>query len=201
MKRTVFTAFITSSLIITVLPFSVFAHVVVTPSDARIGEEVLFSISVPNEKEVAVTQMKLAIPRGVSDVTPTVKDGWDIKTTTVSSTSEEIASITWSNGTIPQGQRQDFTFSAQAPESATKIQWKAYQTYADGTSVAWDQTPSGSDDSDGTQGPYSVTTVTNDLTESSVSEKTPNTVLGLVLSMIALLLSIVSLFIRRKRKN
>jgi hypothetical protein len=52
--------------------------------------------------------------------------------------SEEVKELIWMNGSIPVGQRDDFVFSAQAPADESTLVWKAYQTYADGTVVAWD---------------------------------------------------------------
>lgn len=138
-----------------------YAHVIVTPNQIGVAAETIFSVSVPNEKDVAVTQVKLLIPGGVTDVTPTAKEGWTILTTFDGD--HNISSVTWS-GTIPVGERQDFSFSAQAPGQTTELDWKAYQTYADGSIVHWDQKPAGSDDATGDSGPYSVTKVINDLT-------------------------------------
>ncbi len=175
------------------------AHVIVTPSQTTVGSELTFNISVPNEREVGVSSVKLDIPTGVSEVIPTVKPGWTIQTTTDGSTKDpEVAAITWSDGTIPVGQREDFSFSAQVPAKATNVDWKAYQTYADGTVVHWDQTPAGSDDATGNAGPYSVTKVVNDLTTTPIKTTTLNTTLPLVLSLIAIVLSLGSLLFRKK---
>lgn len=51
--------------------------------------------------------------------------------------------------------KDDFLFGAKAPADATNLQWKAYETYQDGTVVAWDQEPSEAEDNK----PYSVTKV------------------------------------------
>jgi uncharacterized protein YcnI len=200
MKRKFITGILTSSTLIVLLPFVAFAHVIVTPNQAGIGQELTFNVSVPNERSTPVTTLRLVLPSGVTDVIPTSKDGWTITTTSNGSSSDpEVTSIVWSEGSIPIGQRQDFSFSAQVPGTSTTLDWKAYQTYADGTIVHWDQTPAGSDDSIGNAGPYSVTKVSNDLT-SSPSESSPNTTLSVVLSGVALLISVSSLFIRRKKR-
>ncbi len=47
-----------------------------------------------------------------------------------------MSAVTWS-GTIPVGQREDFSFGAQVPGTAMQLDWKAYQTYTDGTVVHW----------------------------------------------------------------
>jgi uncharacterized protein YcnI len=201
MKSKFITGILTSSTLIVLLPLVAFAHVIVTPNQAGIGQELTFNVSVPNERDTVVTNLKLVIPSGVTDVVPTTKDGWTITTTSNGSSSDPgVTSIVWNDGTIPVGQRQDFSFSAQVPGTTTTLDWKAYQTYGDGTIVHWDQTPTGSDDSVGNAGPYSVTKVINDLTSSTTSGSSPNTTLGIVLSIVALVISVSSLFIRRKKR-
>ena len=201
MKRIVMGA-VASIVTVLALPAVAFAHVVVTPNQASIGDRVLFTVSVPNEKEVAVSSIKLNIPSGLQDVQPDVMAGWSIATTTDSS--DNVTSITWT-GTIPVGRRADLEFKAQAPAKAGELDWKAYQTYADGTVVSWDQKPvtNAQDDDSSDTGPYSITGVTDDLssdtpTTSSPSSSTKNT-LALICSIAALALSLGGLFLRRSR--
>jgi len=134
------------------------AHVVVTPSTISPGETTIFRMSVPNERQTIVNQVKLAIPNGVTELSPTVHPGWTI---TTQKSGDNISSVTWSDGQIPAGQRDDFTFSAIAPAEAGALNWRAYETYSDGTLVAWDQAPNGATDDNPqlTSGPYSVTKV------------------------------------------
>jgi uncharacterized protein YcnI len=196
MKKRLLTGIIFSVAALSLIPGAVFAHVVVTPTTAGIGDHVTFSVSVPNEEQVAVTNLKLDIPDGVTDVTPTSKDGWTITTT---KKGDDISEIIWSNGEIPVGQRQDFSFSAQAPAKAGDVDWKAYQTYADGTIVHWDQTPTSSDDATGNAEPYSVTKVSDDLTNPTTVTSSSSNMLPIVLSVVAIILSIGSILIRKRR--
>ncbi len=155
---------VVANLFVLVTPAIAFAHVIVTPSQADVAQELVFTVSVPNERQVPVDSVKLLIPKGVQDVLPTTKDGWTITTTSSSpSQGEQVTSILWT-GNIPVGQRQDFSFGAQVPGYAGELDWKAYQTYDDGTVVHWDQKPAGSDDATGNAGPYSITKVIDDLT-------------------------------------
>lgn len=126
--------------------------------------------------------------------------------------------ITWVGGSIPAGQRDDFVFSAQAPAEKTTLAWKVYQGSEDGNVVSWDKDPAivaaenkamaeqmkkdpGMDMSHIQNGPYSQTQVTQDGATSQVSAKdapvTPasrkTASLALVLSAVALVLSLVSL--------
>ena len=196
MRRLLTGTVITITMILAV-PAVAFAHVIVTPNQAGVGEELVFNVSVPNERGVAVNSVKLDIPNGVSNVTPTVIPGWSINT---DGSTDNVTAITWT-GTIPVGQREDFSFGAQVPANATQLDWKAYQTYADGTVVHWDQKPAGSDDATGNAGPYSVTKVINDLTSSGTTTKSSSTdSLALVFSIAALILSLGSLFLRRSKR-
>jgi len=81
MRRIVIASFLTT-LSVLLVPMAAYAHVVVTPGQANVAEELVFNVSVPNEETVPVTNIKLLIPSGVTDVTPTTKDGWTITTTT-----------------------------------------------------------------------------------------------------------------------
>lgn len=178
------------------VPGIALAHVVVTPAQAGVAEELVFNVSVPNERQSDVTSVRLTLPKGVSDVAPTALAGWTIST---SKSGAEVGSITW-NGDIPVGQRQDFSFSAQMPAAAAELDWRAYQTYADGTVVHWDQKPNGSDDASGNAGPYSVTKVVNDLnTSTSATSSSPRTTLALTLSIVAIAFSALA-FLRTRKK-
>lgn len=195
MKIRLFLASFASIVALTMIPGSAFAHVVVKPAETTVGSFDTYTVSVPNEKEIAVTSVKLNIPKGLSYVTPTTKPEWSID---VEKDGDAAQSITWKDGTIPAGQRQDFTFSAQAPAAAGDITWKAYQTYADGTVVAWDKTPTNSAAEGENSGPFSVTKVTDDTETAAVSSSAPNTTLALVISIVAVVLSAASLFIRKR---
>lgn len=179
-------------------PSLAFAHVVVSPSQANVGERVLFTIGIPNERDVAVNKIKLNIPNDLNSVQPAVAAGWAITTKTDSD--KNVQSITWV-GNIPAGQRADLTFKAQVPAKSSELHWKAYQTYADGITVSWDQTPSKDhgDSEDATTGPYSVTQVIDDLDHpAATSGDDTKATLALYASILALVFSVVSLFIKRK---
>jgi uncharacterized protein YcnI len=188
------------------LPALASAHVIVTPSQAGIGTEQLFNVSSPNEQQTPIVKVTLNIPNGVTAVVPTEKEGWTINTTTSGNGSAAmISSITWGGSQIPVGERTDFGFAAQVPATATNLDWKAYQTYANGTVVHWDQIPAGSDDAAGNAGPFSVTKVVNDLTPATTratTSKNSNTP-TLIVALLALVISVAAVLrptSSRKRK-
>jgi uncharacterized protein YcnI len=196
------------------LPVLASAHVVVKPSETGVGEWQTFNVSVPSEKESPTVSVKLLIPEGLESVAPNVKPGWNVKVVkTGEGESAVVTEIDWTGGSIPGGLRDDFFFSGHVPAEATTLKWKAYQTYGDGTVVAWDANEEdiplndqGERESD-TMGPFSETKVINDLTaapteatqgernndENSRDEEDgpdPWTIVALIMSGVALVLCI-----------
>lgn len=179
-------AFVSSLLL---LSGTAMAHVVVQPSEVGIGKFQTFTIGVPNEKEIPTVALRIVLPSNLNYVTPTSKAGWnaEVKKTGEGETAK-VTEISWSGGVIPEGFREEFSFSAQAPAEKTSLVWKAYQTYEDGTVVAWDQPPAEDGDHESAK-PYSETKVINDITEEVSTESSD----AMNRSNAALALSIVGL--------
>lgn len=137
------------------------AHVTVKPAEVLTAAYQTFTVSVPNEREVSTVSVKILIPEAIQSVTPTQKAGWSIALEKDGEgDAANTTSVTWSGGAITDGTRDDFTFSAKTPDTETELQWKAYQTYADGVVVSWDQkTDAGHDSAAGNKGPFSITNV------------------------------------------
>lgn len=193
MKKAIISGFL-AVLSVILLPAAAFAHVVVTPKEASPAQRVIFNVSVPNEKAIAVTSLKVLIPDAVTSVTPTSKEGWSI--TTAKNVDSEVTSITWT-GNIPAGERQDFSFSAQAPATPTELDWKAYQTYADGSIVHWDQALTNGHESEDA-GPYSITNVTSDTSDTKADSQASSAIWGAyAIAGLALAIS-VGAFLRKK---
>ena len=183
-----------------------FAHVVVKPDEAGIGAYKSFTIGVPSEKENATVGLRLVLPKGLESVTPNVKPGWTIAIKKEGEgENATVTEIVWTGGAIPSGQRDDFMFTAQMPANETTLQWKAYQTYDDGTVVSWDQKPTSDekDDDSASTGPYSETKVINDLkpTAQPVAPKEGTSSTTNMLSLVAILFSITAVAMQlRSRK-
>ena len=189
----------------------VFAHVAVKPDTVGIAATQDFTAIVPNEENDPTIEVRLLIPDGVKEVMPYVKQGW---TASVTKNGDEVTEIDWTGGAIPTGQKDQFSFSAQAPATETTLEWKAYQKYQDGTFVSWDQKvdPKMSDENREKmektgKGPSSETKVINDLSGSSNSTQNTNTTekstknnnLPLYLSIFAIILSATSFLQSRKK--
>lgn len=187
------------------------AHVSVKPNQVNVGAFQTFTTGVPNEKDIPTVGLRLIIPEDLEHVTPNVKPGWVISVKKTGEGEEaKVTEISWTGGSIPAGQRDDFIFSAKAPAAAGYIAWKAYQTYQDGTVVAWDQDPNAPkasvdhDSQEMSSTPYSVTKVVDDLTASSSPvamqpEKNNNSNV-LIFSISALLLSFAAIGLALRKK-
>ncbi len=187
------------------------AHVVIRPAEVLTASFQTFTIGVPNEKEQANTSIKLLIPASLKHVSPTVKPGWDIAIEKEGEgEAAKVTSITWSEGSIPAGFRDDFTFNAQSPAKPQELQWRAYQTYADGQVVAWDlakdKQPKKTDGSPdfSVSGPFSVTSV---VAKADTAAKAPDNTKAqqganraLSMAATALALSLVAIFIATRKK-
>ncbi|HSW66251.1 MAG TPA: DUF1775 domain-containing protein [Bacillota bacterium] len=146
---------------IVLMPAVASAHAVVSPASAQAGERQLFTMSTPNERDNDVVKLKLDVPAGMQEVSPTIAAGWTIATT---QSKGSITSITWDGGLIPPGQRADFTLSAVVPSRTGELHWKVYQTYSDGVVVSWNKPQTTAQDDDNpkaSEGPYSTTTIKN----------------------------------------
>lgn len=181
---------------------SAFAHVVVKPAEVLTAQFQTFTVSVPNEKDNPTTKLKLIVPEGLEYVTPTVKNGWKIKS---EKSKDTVKSITWSDGSIGVDLRDEFTFSAKLPSEATELKWKAYQTYSDGSTVSWDkETDNGHDGSD--TGPFSVTKVVAETdgkaiaTEPSEVKSESVATPALYTAIAGVVISLVAVFIALRRK-
>jgi len=208
MKNSVRTVVATVALFLFALP--TWAHVVVTPSKVGVGSWVTFNVSVPNEKDVTNTQLKLVLPPGLASVSPTVKPGWKI--TIEKDASGNPTVIVWAGGNLPAEFRDDFTFQAQVPATAVDLAWKAYQTYQGGQVVGWDVDPTDPSAKDAEalektgKGPFSITHVVDDLTGDAMkmvpakaeATESPTATIALGVSIVALAVGVVALVRRRK---
>lgn len=204
-----------SMLALTVSP--TFAHVIVYPHQIGIATLQDFTVSVPNEKDNPVVSVRLIIPGGLSSVVPDAIAGWTV--TTKGSGSGDNATVTeidWNGGSIPVGQREEFIFQAQVPPQPATLDWKAYQTYSDGTVVSWDIDPAKMVNlSDAEQdkladkenkGEYSTTQVINDLsgianTNAEITSINNELNWLILLSGGALLLAILGIAIALRKKK
>jgi uncharacterized protein YcnI len=114
------------------------AHVVVSPEEVTAGDYETLTVSVPTEKEVPTTQIRVEVPEGflLSGVQPV--PGWE-------HAFEEdggiVTAVTFSGGEIGPQEFQQFLVQAKAPEEPGGYPWKATQTYENGNVVEWTSPP------------------------------------------------------------
>lgn len=204
-------SFVLAVLVLTSLPSVVFAHVAVKPNQVGVGAFQTFTIGVPNEKGIATTKVRLVIPEGLEHVSPNIKSGWKIDIVhdetdemamaqdPAAHSEHKVKEIIWT-GNIPSGFREDLVFSAKAPAEATTLNWKAYQTYADGSVVSWELTPDMEQPKDAKGnpdyskfGPASSTKVVNDLVQENADNKDDAKQSSNTVAIVALVLSLLSL--------
>jgi uncharacterized protein YcnI len=114
------------------------AHVTVAPEEVAAEDYETLTVTVPTEKEVPTTEVRVEVPDGftVSGVQPV--PGWDYE---FEEDGGLITSVTWSGGEIGPREFQQFLLSAQAPEEPGEYPWRAFQTYEDGSTVEWTGPP------------------------------------------------------------
>lgn len=123
------------------------AHVVVTPRESAAGAEQVYTVRVPTEGTVSSTSVELDIPAGMHVMQVASGDGY---TFDVKKDGNRIVSITWKQEIKPK-EFKLYTFTAHNPQPGA-MQWKAHQTFADGSMRHWVGER-------GTKEPASVTTI------------------------------------------
>jgi len=107
-----------------------------------------------------------------------------------------------------EGFRDELSLSAKLPDTPGSISWKAYQTYADGTVVAWDQSDSSQNhDENKNSGPASVTEVKEATgspianNESSKNSAQANTMSewSLYIAVVAIVVALTAIFFSTRK--
>jgi uncharacterized protein YcnI len=128
MKKHIAAAFMCLALSLAVLD----AHVIVTPRESAAGAEQAYTVRVPNERTVSSMSLELEIPAGMHVAQVASGEGF---TFDVKKEGDRITSITWKREIKPK-EFSLFIFTAHNPEPGA-LQWKAHQTFADGSMAHW----------------------------------------------------------------
>ena len=123
-----------AAVVAAVLAGTAAAHVQVLPATVAPGDPTLFTVLVPNERDVPTVQVDLRMPAGVIPFGFEETSGWERTETTKPDGSLDV--VSW-KGSLPPGEFVRFSFLASPPEEEGTILWPAVQTYADGTKVRW----------------------------------------------------------------
>jgi uncharacterized protein YcnI len=177
------------------------AHVVVNPENAIKGTFQEFTVRVPNEKDIPTVKVELDVPAAVDISQFNPVPGWKYDLTKDSS--GKITMIIWTStgDGIAASQFEKFTIAGLISKNATAIDWKAHQTYQNGSVVDW----VGNDTSDTPAPVTKVNPVPDNVTVSddgdiTYNDSTPASIAGtsnlpLYISIAAAVLGILSFVI------
>ncbi|GAB6992196.1 YcnI family copper-binding membrane protein [Paenibacillus pini] len=197
------------------------AHVSVKPTTSATGAWETYTIKIPSEKETPTTKVTLKVPAGVNFKQYQPVPEW--KVTTDKNADGSVKSVTWSatGSGINAGEFQQFNFVAQNPDKDTDAAWDAYQYYEDGSIVEWTgdegsdsphaitkisaapATDQPASDQGHTQGNAPTNTGTTEQGSSDAASSTSNGLqtTTLVVSIVALLLSVITLALSLRRRK
>jgi uncharacterized protein YcnI len=130
------------------------AHVEISPSSAPKGSDAVLSFTVPDESDTAnTTKVEIFFPQDhpIAEALVEPIAGWTANVTTVhvakpiqtdnGSVNEAVKSVAWTGGHIVPGDFQQFKVSVGLPDEASSLEFKALQTYSDGSVVSWIEDP------------------------------------------------------------
>ncbi|QIN79302.1 DUF1775 domain-containing protein [Rubrobacter marinus] len=105
------------------------AHVEISPAEVPQGSSQELVVEVPNESDVAYTDLELRVPEGFEVVDASAPEGFEV--------TADAGTIAWSGGSVPAGEAAQFTFVAQASGEPGDYAFAAIQTYEDGEVAEW----------------------------------------------------------------
>ncbi|TDF97575.1 YcnI family protein [Paenibacillus piri] len=114
------------------------AHVTVQPSEAVQGSYEKFAVRVPTEKDIPTVKIEIKFPTdavSISRFEP--KPGWKYELS--KDASGKITGVTWTatGDGLSATEFGEFYMQGKVADNATAISWKSYQTYKDGSVVEW----------------------------------------------------------------
>ena len=134
MRTTLLRLVVLTTLLMITMASVAYAHVVVSPEEVPPGEYEKLTVSVPTEREVPTTGVRLEVPEGFEVLGVQPEPGWSYDFEEDAGT---ITAITWSGGEIAPREFQEFRFQTRTPEEGGEFAWNAFQTYEDGEVVEW----------------------------------------------------------------
>jgi len=189
------------------------AHVTVAPQTSTTGAWETYTVKVPVEKEVPTTKITLKTPAGVEIESYQPVPGWKYSAEKDSNGKVKTLTFEATGEGIQPGQFQLFSFIAKNPTDAGEIAWDAYQYYQDGSIVEWTG-------NEGSDTPHSITNIVTETTDkqssgattddtkkaapqtgtASAEDTDKSSPLPLVLSIIAVILSLAAAILAARKK-
>lgn len=155
-RRLLAAILVATALCVGPLALSVSAHVNVTSSSTKQGQEAVLTFRVPTEKDVPTTKFEVALPTDtpIMQVSVQPKAGWTyelargtpvtaVKDSSGNPVTKVVTRVTWTatGAGIKPGEYDQFTLLADPLPDSPQLVFKALQTYSDGSVVSWIQLP------------------------------------------------------------
>jgi uncharacterized protein YcnI len=121
-----------------VVPAAAAAHAVVTPAASKPAEQQLYTLTVPNEREVPTVRVELQVPAEIDTILVGEAVGWESE---VVRKDDRIDVIRFSGGSIPPDFFGTFQFIARNPVEEGELVWRVRQFYEGGEIVVWGGPP------------------------------------------------------------
>jgi periplasmic copper chaperone A len=138
----------------TLLSSTAFAHIVADPAEAQPGGYFRTALRVGHGCGAGkpTTAIRVGIPEGVANASPQPKTGWEIKVETAKlaqpidaghgrKTDTVVSAITWSGGSLPNEQFDEFGLVLKLPDAPGAQLWLPVVQTCAGGETRWDQIP------------------------------------------------------------
>jgi uncharacterized protein YcnI len=113
-------------------------HALVKPSASRPADSQLYTLTVPNERDVPTVEVALKVPANVENVVVENAPGW---TTRIVRAGGRIDVIRFTGGSIAPDFFASFRLIARNPVEEGELVWAVTQRYAGGEVVGWTGPP------------------------------------------------------------
>lgn len=170
------------------------AHVTLNPDKSEPGSYDKYDVRVPVEKDANTNKLELEVPNGVNVSVVEPVEGW--KHSFDKDKDGNIKRITWTAQDKGIGPNEfiEFPIIVANPEDEGEFIWKAIQYYDNGDKVKW------TDKDENSETPAPTTKVKKGMSSSGSSTMTTGTVVLWVISIIAILLSLIAIFKKTSSK-
>lgn len=138
----------------TLLATPSFAHIVADPAEAKPGSYFRTSLRVGHGCGAGkpTTAVRVTIPEGIANASAQPKPGWEIKVETTklaqpidaghgNRTDTVVSAITWSGGSLPNEQFDEFGLVLKLPNTPGQQFWLPVVQTCAGSEARWDQVP------------------------------------------------------------
>lgn len=114
---------------------SALAHVRISPRESSAGASQKYTMTVPTERQSPTIRVEATFPDSVTVVSLGAAPGWKVEGR--KGADGRINGAVWSGGSIPFAESVEFSFEAENPAAAGRLEWKVIQIYQDGTRSEW----------------------------------------------------------------